>query len=273
MWKRHWSLDRDPFDDRGAAFVALPGHVEAVSRLVHAIESAGRSARLVAGPGLGKSMVLARALEATRSPTRRVARSIGPGDGAELFASLARGLGARVTPGLARGAAWRILAESARLCRWQGLHVVLSVDDSHELADPSDRRDLDRLDHLDPDPSTRLTILRVGREASRGRDESNLGASAGDWGLAIRLNSLTRSEASDYLAARLEVAGRPEPAFTPRALTRLHALSGGVPRGLDRLATLALMGAAVRGLEMVPPEVVDASARECLALQPTSSDA
>jgi type II secretory pathway predicted ATPase ExeA len=267
MWLRHWNLKRHPFDDRQASFVDMPGHAEAVARLVHTIESAGRSARLIAGPGLGKSTVLARALEATRSPGRRFSRVTGPVDGPELFASLAAGLGAKVALDASRSTAWRILGESARLCRWQGLHLVLSIDDCQELSDPSSRLDLERLDHLDPDPSTKLTILRIGRPLEVAESPSS------DWGLSIRLELLTRSEASRYVEARLEAAGRPEPSFTPRALTRLHALSGGVPRGIDRLATLSLMAAALRRLEVVPPEVVDATSRECLAHQAVPSDA
>ncbi len=264
MWQRHWSLTRDPFDGRRPCFAATPTHEEALARLVHTIEAAGRSARLIAGAGLGKSTVLGRAIEATRSPTRRFARAIGPADGPSLFATLAVGLGARVAPDASRGVAWRALVDAARLCRWQGIHVVVAVDDSQALGSPADRLDLERLDHLDPDPAARLTVLRVGRPAPL--DES--GSEPDDWGLAIRLAPLTRSEASGYLAAKLEAAGRPDPTFTPKAVTRLHALAGGVPRGLDRLAGLALMAGAVRGLEIVSPEVVEAAARECLAAGP-----
>jgi MSHA biogenesis protein MshM len=260
MWQRHWNLARDPFDGRRVAFAATPGHAEAVARLVHTIEAVGPSARLVAGPGLGKSTVLDRAIATTRSPARRFARAVGPADGAELLATLAAGLGARVAPDASRGASWRSLTDAARLCRWQGLHVVIAVDECHAIGAPADRLDLERLDHLDTDPAARLTVLRVGRPDPL--DEPG----PADWGLAIRLLPLTRGESEGYLAAKLEAAGRPEPTFTPRALTRLHALSGGVPRGLDRLAGLALMAGAVRGLEIVPPEVVDDAARECLAV-------
>ena len=152
MWQRHWNLTRDPFDGRRAAFVATPTHAEAVARLVHAIRSAGRSARLLAGAGSGKSMVLARALELTRSPTRRVSRATGPSDGPELFATLATGLGGKVEANASKSAAWRALAEAAKLCRWQGFHVVLAIDDCQTLEGGTDLQDLDRLEHLDPRP-------------------------------------------------------------------------------------------------------------------------
>ena len=257
-WHRHWNLDRDPFDPRAPAFVAAPPHAEAVARLVHAIEAAERSARLVAAPGLGKSAVLARAIELARAPNRRFGRASGPIDGASLFASLAAGLGARVDPGAGRGPTWRALGEAARVCAWQGQSIVLAVDDCQTLASASDRGDLDRLDHLAADPSARLTVIRVGRpEADRDGDEPE------EWGLPIRLGPLRRSEAADYVEAKLRAAGRDDPTFTPRALTLLHARSGGVPRGIDRIAALALMAGSARGLEMVTPEVVDQATLEC----------
>jgi hypothetical protein len=37
----------------------------------------------------------------------------------------------------------------------------------------------------------------------------------------------------------------------------------GIPRGLDRLGSLALMAGALRGLEIITPEVVEGAAREC----------
>ncbi|WP_435015760.1 ExeA family protein [Tundrisphaera sp. TA3] len=263
MWLRHWGLTRDPFGPLAhrnpSSFVATPSREEAVARLVHAIEAAHPSARLVAAPGLGKTTVLERAFQLARSPSRRVAVASGPIDGAGLIASLAEGLGVRVAPGAGRASAWRSLADAARLCRFQGLHVVLAVDDCQMLVDPADRLDLDRLDHVDPDPSARVSVIRVGRPDPDpdGMDRTPR------WDLAIRLEAYTRSEAAAYLDARLAASGRPAPTFTPRAQARLHALSGGVPRGLDRLAHLALMAGALRGLEIITPDVVDASAHEC----------
>ena len=108
-----------------------------------------------------------------------------------------------------------------------------------------------------PDANARLTVIRVGRESS------GAGPSSANF-LAVRLSNLTRAEVASYVAAKLEAAGRREPAFTPRALTRLHALSAGLPRAVDRLASLALIASATRGLEMVLPEAVEGSARECV---------
>jgi type II secretory pathway predicted ATPase ExeA len=272
QWLGHWNLTRDPFDLGRSAFVSTAGHAEAVARLVHTIETAGRSARLVAGPGLGKSRVLARALEASRHPERRVARISAPTDGADLFARLAVGLGGRVETMGSRASAWRGLSEAARLCRWQGLHVVLVIDDCQGLVEPTDRMDLERIEELDPDPSTRLTVLRVGRPPDLDHSNWDRPAIPGDWSLSVRLEPLTRSETATYVASKLEAAGRAEPTFTPRAITRLHLATAGIPRGIDRISGLALLAAAFRGLEMVPPDVVDEAACECPAIESLMTD-
>jgi type II secretory pathway predicted ATPase ExeA len=74
---------------------------------------------------------------------------------------------------------------------------------------------------------------------------------------------LTRSDAEAYLNAKLAMAGRPERTFTPRAITGLHAAAAGNPRTLDRLASLGLMAGALRGLEIITPDVIAGVAREC----------
>jgi MSHA biogenesis protein MshM len=257
VWTRHWGLSHDPFLDAGTPYVPTAPHEEAVARLLHTIEAGQRLAVLRAASGLGKTTVLARALAEARHPSRRFATASSPPDGALLFAGLAEGLGARVPPECGRAMAWKALSDAVRLCRWQRLGVVLAIDDAQDLVGPVDRLDLDRLAHLDPHPDARLTVVRAHRTDDEGEDL------APAWELAIRLDPLTRSEAGRYLSAKLSAAGRDEPTFTPRAIHRLHARTGGVPRGLDRLASLALMAGALRGLEMVTPEVVEGVVREC----------
>jgi MSHA biogenesis protein MshM len=258
VWKRHWKLTRDPFLAAGSPYVSTPTHDEAVARLTYAVESGQPSAVIRAGTGFGKTTVLAQALAELRGPSRRIARASRPADGPGLLVTLAEGLGDRLPArGLSRAMAWKALAERVRLCRWQGLQVVLAIDDCHALIEPADRLDLDRLTHLDPHPESRLTVLQTFQTSE------TLEPDLPSWELSIGLKSLTRMDIERYVAAKLASAGRAEPTFTPRALHRLHSLAGGVPRGLDRLASLSLMGAALRGLEMVTPEVVEGVSVEC----------
>ncbi len=265
MWTRHWKLLRDPFAGAAAPYVPVPPYEEAVARLVDTIETGRRRAVLRAGAGLGKSLILARALAETKSPTRRAAFVSSPTDGATLLAGLAHALGRHIPAGASRGRAWKALDEAVRLCRWQRLPVILAIDDCQHLTEHADRLDLDRLVHLDPHPQARLTVLLAFRTDD---DEPASWSAAAPWELVIRLPALTRSDAEAYLTTKLELAGRPGPTFTPRAINRLHAASAGNPRTLDRLASLALMAGALRRLEIVTPDVIDGVARECTLNSP-----
>jgi type II secretory pathway predicted ATPase ExeA len=259
VWKRHWGLNKDPFLDRDTCYVPLPGHQEAVARLVHTIDAGDRLSVLSGSSGLGKTRVLTQALLESRSPLRRLALVSDPIDAASLFAGLAGGLGVRhagTAASLAAG--WRALQHEIRLRALEGAQVILAVDGCHTLAVSGGTGHLGRLAHLGGSERCAVTVLIVvGNDERGGTPPDRL------WTLAVRLKPFTRSETGTYLAAKLAAAGCSDPLFSPRAVTRLHALSGGIPRGLDRLASLSLMAGASRGLEAIASEVVDAVSYEC----------
>jgi type II secretory pathway predicted ATPase ExeA len=258
VWKRHWGLSSDPFPDRDTLFVPLPGHQEAVARLVHAIEAGHRLVILAGAPGLGKTRVLRQALVESRSPSRRIALVTGPADAASLFGGLADGLRHRAALGDATpSACWRALEQGVRICAVQGAQTVLAVDDAQTLDRPG-RAELARLGQLESIAGGKVTALLV--DGSTDREDRLPGA---EWTLSVWLGPLSLTEAETYLAARLAAAGTSDSPFTGRAVTRLHLLSGGVPRGLDRLASLCLMAGASRRHEAISSELVDGVAGEC----------
>jgi MSHA biogenesis protein MshM len=257
VWMRHWGLSRDPFAEFDSRYVSLPSHDEAVARLVFAIETSQRRVILAAPAGLGKTMVLRKALSEALSPRRRFASVSSPRDGALLFTLLAERLGQRVGREPSRLGAWRALERAVRLASLQGFQVVLAIDDCDDQVDESARRDLDSLAHLGSTAHPELAIIQLERTAGEAQSSA-----CGAWSLAIGLERLTRSQAESYLASKLEGAGSTERIFTPRAITRLHALSLGVPRGLEQLISRCLMLGAARGLEVIHPDLVDAVAPE-----------
>src|SRR5262245_57880241 len=119
MWTRHWDMSGDPFLGPTVSYVPTATHDEAVARLVSTIEAGQRLAVVRGGAGLGKSVVLTRAIVKTRCPGRRIVRVARPADGPSLLGALAEGLGARAVIPAQRPAAWRALAEAVRVCAWQ----------------------------------------------------------------------------------------------------------------------------------------------------------
>jgi type II secretory pathway predicted ATPase ExeA len=255
---QHWSLTRDPFAELGVPYVALPSHEEAVARLIYSVETSQRRVILAAPEGLGKTTVLRKALAEIRSSGRRFALVSCPRDGVQLLSALAERLGAGVCKSADRLAAWSVLERAVKARSLEGFQVILAVDHCDAACSRAVRRDLEALVALGLNTKADLTLIQAERS-----DLPHLAIPSSSWTLAVGLEPLTVSEAKQYLLAKLSAAGSQERIFTPRAITRLQCLSRGVPSGLERLASLSLIAGAVRGLEVISPDVVDSVAQVC----------
>ena len=220
----------------------------AVARLVHAIESAERRAFLTADAGLGKSTVLRRAFDrgprprtairALELPARRdtAGRHAGRAPGAN--ASAASRAGSR-RGGRSNGpSGWR----RSRACTSSSESTTAKPQTPMSAATSS------RSANLAPGSSARITVIQAGRPRPQSATGSRRTMDA-----AITLESLTRTQAEAFLTTKLKSAGRDEPVFTARAVTRLHCLSAGVPRLIEQLATLCLMTAQPAGSRSFRP--------------------
>ena len=252
VWMSRWGLLRDPFAGSDSPYVSLPSHDEAVALLLFAIETSQRWSTLTGPAGLGKSAVWRKVRLESRSPRRRFVSIDGPSDGDILFSTIAECLGQRVGRAPSRTGAWRALERGVRLATLEGCQLVLAIDECEDPLEAKVRRDLEALSRLASTINTDLSIILMARSATGAES-----AASGAWSLPIHLERLTRSQADKLLVAKLEYAGNPDRIFTPRALTRLHALSLGVPRKLEQLALHCLIGGAVRGLEVIQPDLVD----------------
>ena len=236
-----WGLSRDPFAGSDSPYVSLPSHDEAVARLLFRSKPPGRWSTLTGPAGLGKSAVLRKVRLESKSPRRR-------------FVSIVVSLRWRPPVQYARGVSWpksgsspepdrlpgEPLREGVRLATLEGCQLVLAIDDCEDPLEATVRRDLETLSRLASAINTDLSIILMERSTT-----AAISAASDAWSLPIRLERLTRSQAEKSLAAKLEYAGNSDRIFTPRALTRLHALSLGVPRKLEQLAFHCLIGGAV----------------------------
>lgn len=255
MWLSYWDLNFDPFRPGAVGYLPTPTAEEAVARLVHQVEAGARRAELRGIAGLGKSAAVDEALRRLRGPSRAVVTVRRPADGEVLLRSLVEAIGPGRSSWSGRSDAFRRLLDGARLLGATGRGLVVAVDDDALLDAPEDARLLDRIEAIGAQSRARFGLIVAGRGPSTAADP---------WGLAVRLDRLTRGEASAYLAGKLAAAGREAPAFSERAIARLHAVAGGLPRALDRLAGLAMRIGAVERRAMIEAEVIEGVARECL---------
>ena len=79
----------------------------------------------------------------------------------------------------------------------------------------------------------------------------------------FHLGTLSEPETRQYIAHRMAVAGLRGPLpFADKALTRIHAITGGVPRRINLLCDRALLGAYASGQHTVERSVVNKASGE-----------
>jgi len=116
-----------------------------------------------------------------------------------------------------------------------------------------------------------LQILVVGEPPLlRTLSRSSLRSTFGRVSVRAALGSLAADEVGGYIAHRLQVAGAsPRLEFQAAAIERLHELSGGNPRTINRIADRALSRGHARSAKTIGANIVQAAAEE-LDLVPTA---
>jgi general secretion pathway protein A len=84
---------------------------------------------------------------------------------------------------------------------------------------------------------------------------------------AHNIEPLDVRETTEYINHRLAVAGVKKELFTPRAIMRIHALSGGYPRTVNVLCDQCLLRGYASGIKVIDVDKVAICARE-LSLRP-----
>jgi general secretion pathway protein A len=271
MYESHWKLKQRPFENRVDSKFYYPAetHQAALLKLHYAIENR-RSAALLCGPGgMGKSLIveaLNRQLNDTCGP---LCHLVFPAmNSSQLVQYLVEQVGATPAENDARERQpQRDLANNVMLFEnflrrnlEQGRHAVIVVDEAHlleqyELLEPL--RLLLNLAANDAPGESAWTLVLVGQPTLLSHAERY---HALDERLAVKcmLNRFVLEETTAYIQHRLREAGvDAEDIFEYVALERIHLLTQGIPRRINRLCDLALMVGYAEDRTQITSEVID----------------
>ena len=150
----------------------------------------------------------------------------------------------------------------------KGLKVVLLIDEAQNL--PADALEQVRLlTNLETDTQKLLQILLLGQPELRtmlARPE--LRQLAQRITARFHLEPLQPDDTARYLRHRWRVAGGERFPFDARAVQRLHARSGGVPRLINVIAERALLAGYARDAASIDARLMDLAADEVLPPSP-----
>lgn len=258
MFEAHFQFNHTPFARECSAdgIFRSRGHQELCRRLFYVAEH--RRVMLLTGdPGAGKSTAL-RALASQLNPTAYAVIYLA--DVAftprSFFTALLEALQQEPPFQMARAKA---LARHTLLqCQQtQRRTPVLLIDEAQNLT-PTLLEEVRGLCNYDFDAYSPFALVLTGtRELARRLALQPFESLVQRIDLRLHLSGMSQEETAQYIRHHLSQAGVQAEIFTPEAIHRIHQASGGIPRRINKLATLALLAAASAGAHSIDDGLVD----------------
>lgn len=272
MYESYWQLNCKPFEPVGDSPWYYPSEVHqgALLKLRYALESNRAAALITGGTGLGKSMLVSTLRKQLADRCTPFAHVVLPQMSTrEMLAYVANELGAQhvETETLSIEESLRRLQNLLLDLGKSGKHAVLALDEAHLLADSHSLESVRLLLNLSDAGAAKLTVLLVGQTSLLPALDRQPGLEE-RLSVKVLLRPFTVEETSSYIMHRLNAAGARREIFTTGALTRIHDLTGGNPRRINRLCDLVLLIAFAEERQRIGPEQVEQVSNELVTVTP-----
>ena len=235
-------------------------HKEALARLEYAVDEK-ELAVLVGEIGSGKT-TLSRALIDRVGDARPVILLINPRlTPNQLLRSIAIGLG--IAPSKYRSDLLDQIHTKLVELYESRREPVLIIDEAQLLPGNAPYDEIRLLTNFQLDDQNLLSVLLIGQPELDWRlDRPAYAPLRQRIGMRYTLGPLSLEETVRYIEHRIRVAGGARNPFSASAMEQIHALSGGIPRLINTLATTALLDAFGDDAHSIEPPRIESAARE-----------
>ncbi len=267
MYKSYFGLTEYPFSltpDPRFLFMSLR-HREALAHLLYGMGDGGGFLLLTGEVGTGKTTLCRSVLEQVPEGVE-IALVLNPKQTAlELVASVCDELKISYDPDNT-SLKWLVDKLNSRLLEIhsQGKRTVLIIDEAQNLSmDVLEQIRL--LTNLETTRKKLLQILLIGQpELQIMMARSELRQLGQRITARYHLSPLLRDETAAYIQHRLAIAGCRRPIMTTGAITRIHQLSGGLPRLINTICDRSLLAAYAAHKDSVDRRIVEKAAAEVM---------
>ncbi len=270
MYKKYFGLQRSPFSitpDPQFLFLSKR-HREALAHLHYSIQGSSGFVMLSGEVGTGKT-TLSRCLLDQLSDKADMALIFNPKLTApELIASICDELAIPYGDTSSMKVLYDALNNFLLKNYGDGRTTVLIVDEAQNLSGEL-LEQIRLLSNLETVSKKLLQIILIGQpELIQLLARSDLRQFSQRITARYHITPLSRKETAEYIGFRLTVAGATRSLFTPGATRKVHHLSGGLPRMINKICDRALLGAYVKGQPRVDAATVKEAAKEVLDPKP-----
>lgn len=144
-----------------------------------------------------------------------------------------------------------------------GISTVIIVDEAHLIPYRETFEEIRLLTNFQMDDSNLLSLILVGQPELRKKlDLRSLAALRQRIGIYYHLEPIGEDEIRGYIEHRSRVGGREEPLFTDDALTAVYKFSGGVPRVINSIVTMAMLDGIAKDAVVIDGIIVSSAAKE-----------
>jgi general secretion pathway protein A len=264
MYAAHFGLRELPFNvTPDPRFLYLNGcYREALAAISYGIDARKGFVSLIGEAGTGKTTLLRRVLD-TLEPTTRTVLLLNPTvTFAEILEHILSELGIP-SDGANKLALFARLNEFLLEHTRSGGNVALLIDEAQDLT-PAVLEELRLLSNLETAQEKILQIVLAGQpELEEMLASPKLRQLRQRVTLRVRLRPLSEPEVRAYVHARLERAGaESQTIFTDEALTRVAALTDGIPRIVNVVCDAALLTAFAAGHHQVTATTIEEAWRD-----------
>ena len=266
MYQDYWKLSDRPFENRCDSKFYYPAetHQAALLRLHYAIENR-RAAAMLCGPGgMGKSLVVNTLQRQLSDQFRPVINLVFPAlDSQQLVRHIVDQIDGNASEAQAVRDSASDLARFERFLRANlsaKRHAVMLVDEAHLLEENALLEPLRLLLNIAANESegeAAWTLVLVGQPTLLSHVERYAPL---DERLSVKcmLNRFLPEETSAYIQHRMRESGsRAETIFDMAAMERIHLVTQGIPRRINRLCDLALMVGFAEDRNIITADMID----------------
>jgi general secretion pathway protein A len=267
MYEQFFGLHERAFDLslNPRYFILMPTHREALANVEYAIQTKQGITLLLGDAGMGKTMVLRRALanNAQRGNERTLVYIGNPAlTRQEFFECLVDGFDLPPDTAASKTRLLRELERRLREQRNRGQAYVLVIDEAQAIPDEL-LEEVRLLRNIAMDVEL-LPLILAGQPELAGRlGKPHLRQLKQRIALRCVLGSLNLNETANYIAGRIRLAGGdPATLFSREAVLAVHEYARGIPRSISVICENALLGGFANGRRRISADLVAEVSRD-----------